>query len=231
MCGIFGHYQDRLDNDFLDSLKIQNHREFEFRDKFAVRVTDQAPVIRLNESGNNTLETMVFGLIPAWSKYEKVEFSTFNARSETITETRTFVAPFKKRRGLVLAKHFFEFHPIPLAHGKPVKVPYCFAFKDRRPFVMAVIWDENTIATDKTIRSFSIVTTPPISVVKPYHHRSPLILNVEDALKWINPDSEEHELRSLMQPAAGVEMEGWEVARLVNNFRNPDGPDLIKPVL
>lgn len=230
MCGVFGNYDGRLDAEFLESLMVKNKTGYDFKDRYAIRPTNHADVIRLDESGNNVLEPMVFGLIPSWSKFEKVEFSTFNARSETVAETRTYMHPFKKRRGLVLAKHFFEFHPIPMDNGKPVKVPYCFAFKDRRPFVMAVIWDENSIATDKTIRSFSIITTPPISVVKPYHHRSPLILTPEDALKWVNPDAEEHELRKLMQTTDGTEMEAWEVSRLVNNYRNPDSKQLIEPI-
>jgi putative SOS response-associated peptidase YedK len=228
MCGVYGYYHDKLDDEFLSSLLVDKPKEFEFSEKYAIRVTNSAPAIRLDVSGHNKLELMRFGLIPSWSKYEKIDFSTFNARSESIADTKTYAKAYRTRRGLVLAKHFFEFKPAAV-DGKTVKIPYCFAFKDRRPFVMAMVWEENVIASDKPIHSFSIVTTEPISVVKPYHHRSPLILTLKEALKWIDPDSDEKEINELMVPASGDEMEAWEVSRLVNNFRNPDGKELIKP--
>ena len=37
-----------------------------------------------SKDGNRTLEQMRWGLIPSWAKDDKIGFSTFNARADTI---------------------------------------------------------------------------------------------------------------------------------------------------
>ena len=49
-----------------------------------------------------------WGLVPSWSKTEKAEFSTFNARSENVQKSPVFRTPFAKRRCLMPASSFFE---------------------------------------------------------------------------------------------------------------------------
>jgi putative SOS response-associated peptidase YedK len=81
--------------------------------------------------------------------------------------------------------------------GKQVSEPHYFTLDE--PFVFAAVYDVNTIASDKPIYSFSIVTTEPNEVVRPVHPRAPRILSPEDALRWLDSDLEVHELRTCLK--------------------------------
>ena len=68
-----------------------------------------APVIRRAEDGERECVMARFGLIPWWSKDEKVGWSTMNARSETAAEKPAFKTPYERRqRCIVPAWEIFE---------------------------------------------------------------------------------------------------------------------------
>jgi len=46
--------------------------------------TDKLPVVRLDRDGNRELAVLRWGLIPFWTKDEKVGFKSINARAETV---------------------------------------------------------------------------------------------------------------------------------------------------
>ena len=50
-----------------------------------------------------------WGLLPAWSKEAKMDYSTFNARAETVSSKPTFRAAFRHRRCLIPCDGFYEF--------------------------------------------------------------------------------------------------------------------------
>ena len=55
-----------------------------------------------------------WGLIPAWSKEPKTEYSTINARAETVAAKPAF----RCRRCLVPADAYFEWQARPLCLGE-----------------------------------------------------------------------------------------------------------------
>lgn len=59
-------------------------------------------------SGENRLELMWWGLVPAWSREPKVAYSTINARAETVASKPAFRKPLSSRRCLVPATGYFE---------------------------------------------------------------------------------------------------------------------------
>jgi putative SOS response-associated peptidase YedK len=50
------------------------------------------------EKMERELAIMQWGLIPAWSKSGKMEFATFNAKSETVATAASYRSAFKSRR-------------------------------------------------------------------------------------------------------------------------------------
>src|SRR6266851_3425909 len=101
MCGVFGLSKRSLDDRYMSRWNIAKY--VDWGDRYNIRPTQLAPVIVQSESGSNKLELMRFGLIPAWSKSEKMEFSTINARAETVDTLPTYRQPFKEHRCLILA--------------------------------------------------------------------------------------------------------------------------------
>jgi putative SOS response-associated peptidase YedK len=74
-----------------------------------VTIPSNQPRIRNNrDTGERELVLLRWGMVPFFTKSlsEIKGLSTINARAETITTTRTYREPFKKRRCLVPASGF-----------------------------------------------------------------------------------------------------------------------------
>src|SRR3990170_4599325 len=81
----------------------------------------------------NKLELMKWGLIPSWAKDQNIGYKMINARSETITQKKSF----KSKRCLIPSEGFYEWDK----KGGSRK-PYRFYMKDDSVFSMAGLWDE-----------------------------------------------------------------------------------------
>ena len=98
--------------------------------RYNIAPTQAIPVIRATASGRE-LAMLRWGLIPSWSKDDKMGNRLLNARSETAAEKPSFRTAFRRRRCLVVADGFYEWKKI--GNGKagsgkgPPKQPYYFA--------------------------------------------------------------------------------------------------------
>src|SRR5579859_2132303 len=79
------------------------------------------PVIR-----SDGLAKLQWGLVPFWSKTPTTEYSTFNAKAESVAKSSAYREPFKKRRCLIPADCFYEW-----TREKP-KTRYRFQMPDRK---------------------------------------------------------------------------------------------------
>jgi putative SOS response-associated peptidase YedK len=138
---------------------------------------------------------MRWGLIPFWSKTDKPEYSTFNAKSETIAKSPAFREPFKKRRCLLPATHFFEW-----SKTTP-KVRHRFGMADGKPFVFAGLWD--SWGKDDKIESCTLITTTANEALESFHHRMPVILHESDYGLWLDPKASPEDLLALLVPYTG----------------------------
>ena len=66
----------------------------------------------------------------------------------------------------------------------------------------------------------AIVTCPPNGLLAPIHNRMPVILPAAARDRWLEPHTEERELRELLAPLPSEEMEAYEVSTLVNSPKN-----------
>jgi putative SOS response-associated peptidase YedK len=103
--------------------------QFDLGDDFAdivprynIAPSQQVLAIRVPEPGaNRQLVRLKWGLIPSWAKDAKIAYSTINARADTVATKPAFRTAFKKRRCLVLADGYYEWH----TEGKD-KQPFLF---------------------------------------------------------------------------------------------------------
>lgn len=130
-----------------------------------------APVILLDK-GKYQIKMFNFALIPVWSKERRPKFSTHNVRLETVLEKPTWKRPFLKNHCLVPISTFIE----PIYIGKFAGNMVKFELAECA-FVPAVFDHWTDKETDKTINSFSILTSDPGKFVnKIGHERSPIFI-------------------------------------------------------
>ena len=93
---------------------------------------------------------MRWGLVPIWWEKKLKEVpATFNARAETVATKPMFRDAFTRRRCLMPASGYYEWHDTPES-----KQPYYFTRRDGQPITIAAIHDNWTDpATSEAIRS------------------------------------------------------------------------------
>ncbi len=156
------------------------------------------------------IRSLEWGLIPFWvkdtEKAETIRKMTFNARAENIFETPSFRVPVRKRRCIVIADGFFEWH-----HRGGRRYPYYLRLKSGDPFGMAGIWDRW-----ESHDTFSIITTDANSLVAEIHNtkkRMPVILKRATEKRWLSEGLSKDDIKEMLVPYPEDEMEGWPVGR------------------
>ena len=213
--------------------ELQARFDFEARDlvlrpRYNVAPTQEVVAILGDgdNPGHNRAELMRWGLIPFWAKDAKIGARMINARAETVAEKPAFRTALRKRRCLVLADGFYEWKK-----EENGKTPMYIAAKSRGPFAMAGLFETWKSPEDELIRSCTIITTSPNTLMEDIHDRMPVILPKDAETIWLDPKLEDQEtLTSLLTPYPAEEMEAYVVSTLVNTAKN-DFPECITEVV
>lgn len=91
----------------------------EARASYNIAPSARILVARTTPDGPRGLALLKWGLVPAWSNAPKTEYSTINARAETVAEKPAYRSAFRHRRCLIAADGFYEWHPQPDGHKQP----------------------------------------------------------------------------------------------------------------
>jgi putative SOS response-associated peptidase YedK len=169
--------------------------------------------IRFNpETKQRSLDTLVWGLVPYWSKDGNTGF--INARAERIDMASAFRRPFQKRRCLIPADGFYEWHKTPEG-----KVPYSIEMKNGSPFVFAGLWDGwQNPHTKEWLRTCVIITGEPNDLVAQIHNRMPAILATETHDAWLSGESG----KEILRPFPANEMTARPISKRINKPENND---------
>ena len=190
-------------------------------------IAPSQPVAVIPNTGDNVVSMYKWGLIPSWSKDPSIGDRMINARSESLAEKPSFRNAFRRRRCLILADGFYEWK---LSTGAKIKQPIYIRLEDGRPFAFAGLWEFWKSPDGTEIRSCTIITTQPNSLLQPIHNRMPVILAPDAYRVWLSPDDQAATLlNKLLVPYPPEEMVAIPVSKLVNSPQY-DSPELIKPV-
>ncbi len=178
--------------------------------------TQPGPILRKEESGL-VMDIARWGLVPAWAKDSKLKYPTHNARSETVAEKPSFRSAFRARRCLVPAGGYYEWR------GEPGnKTRYFIRPRTEKLFLFAGLWEVWQPAEGEGILSYTIVTTVPNGVMEPIHDRMPVILDQEQAGKWLDPGVEAKELvatlQGMLNPCPNEWIEAWETVKHPSSY-------------
>jgi putative SOS response-associated peptidase YedK len=150
-----------------------------------------------------------------------------NARAETLAEKPAFRAAYRRRRCLVLADGFYEWQVQP---GKKAKLPMYIQMESKEPFAFAGLWEIWHSGDGSEVRSCTIITTEPNTLMKTIHNRMPAILAPGDYQAWLSTgEKDASELAPLIRSYPAEEMIAYPVSRLVNSPNN-DSPECILPL-
>lgn len=152
-----------------------------------------------------------WGLIPHWSKDQKIGATMINARIETIKEKSTYTESFETRRCIVPIDSFYEWKKI----GKQ-SIPYRISTKDQKICSLAGLWDTWINEKGEEIGSYTIITIPANNFMKPIHDRMPVILTEESEKLWLNEDLKPNEHLSLLKAYDDEQMQSYTVSPRVN---------------
>jgi putative SOS response-associated peptidase YedK len=195
-----------------------------------------APVIILQE-GKPTIVNMQFGLTPFWAKKKMY---LFNARAEGdanenddihytggkgIISKPAFRKPIREQRCLVIANAFMEG-----PKTEKLSKPYLCYLRNRESFCMAGIYDTYIDKeTGEITQSFAIITTVANELMQKIgHHRSPVILEQADEMKWLQ-SADLAQVTALLKPYPAVLMNAYPIDAAIKNQKN-NAPEFLKPV-
>jgi putative SOS response-associated peptidase YedK len=148
-----------------------------------------------------------------------------NARSETVQTRPMFRQLIATRRCLVPVDGFYEWHAT--ATGK---MPHYVRLADDVPMLIAGLWDRWRHGDERSIESFTILTTTANELVAKVHDRMPVIVDAGDVATWLEDAADDTAAAvALLRPYPPKGMLAYPVSRRVNAAQN-EGPDLIERV-
>lgn len=216
MCGRFAFYSPSEATAAL--FGVESATAVESRHNIAP--TQFIAAIRRDQEASNELVMLRWGLIPSWAKDPSIGNRMINARAETVAEKPSFRTAYRRRRCLVLADGFYEWHT-----EDGVKTPYFISLANGNPFAFAGLWEHwQSKETEESLQTTTIVTTAANEFLSQLHHRMPIVLEPKNAGRWLDGDMKLLDEMTANAPA----FRAWPVDRLVNNARN-ESPDLIIP--
>jgi putative SOS response-associated peptidase YedK len=157
-------------------------------------------------------------------------YNTLNARSETLFESRLFSNVIRKQRCLVLCSGFFEWRHKNPGKKNSEKYPFYVSLKDDGMLVFGGIWEKFTDReTGEIIHTYSIITAPANELMELVHNskkRMPLIIQPENALKWLEKDLGEDEIKSFLKPFDAGRLKAKPIKKINPRLNYEDDPDL-----
>lgn len=137
-------------------------------------------VVRNSEKGKRHLAAVEWGLVPEWRK-DIGDKPLINARVETIAAKPSFRSSVKRQRCLVPFTDWYEWRTV---NGR--KAPFRIRPHDGVLGAFAGIWATwHGPGGDNWLETMAIVTASTHSVLKPLHHRRPLVVPPEQYTDWL----------------------------------------------
>lgn len=183
-----------------------------------------AAVRKSPDKKNRQLDMLRWGLIPGWARDMKVGYRMINGRAETLAQKPSFRSAFRKRRCLIAADGFYEWH-----HAGKSRTPYFIQLKNDPVFAFAGLWESWNSPEGRTIESCTIITTAANELVKRMHDRMPVIISPDQYDTWLQDNAAPDSLQQLLRPYPADEMQMHRVGPGVNSPKN-DAPECILPL-
>jgi len=189
--------------------------------RYNVAPTQPVPVV-LAERGVRRFVLMRWAFLPAWAKDPKKFGVVINARSESIAEKPAFKNAIRRRRGLIPADGYYEWHDAP-PRKRPLFVHPAQGGPQGSLMAFAAVWETWTGPNGEEVDTVAIVTTAASRDLAAFHPRMPVTIAPDQFELWLDTSEVETEAAMSLLVAPPVGTFTWhEVSTLVNKVDNDD---------
>lgn len=180
----------------------------------------------INDGEENRAGYLRWGFVPSWSSDPTIGYKMVNARSEEIEQKRSYLPSYKSKRCILLVDSFYEWKT-----ENGIKQPFRFILKDRSYMPLAGIYSTSKQPDQSLLHTCSILTTSANPLIKPIHHRMPVILQKDKETKWLNRSIRDPKLlKDCTTPYPYQDMHFYPVSKRVNQIKYDD-PFLLEEVM
>lgn len=188
-----------------------------FPPRHNIAPTQPIPVVMV-ENGVRHFRLMRWGLLPAWVKDPRQFALLINARAETVQEKPAFKNAIRRRRCLIPADGYYEWHD----SGKR-KRPYFIHRRDGSAIGLAGLAETWIGPNGEELDTVAIVTAPASADLASLHHRVPVTLAPGDFDRWLDcSDDSAEAVMELLKPPREGEFAWHEISTRVNRTVNDD---------
>ena len=195
----------------IEEMKIEEWKAQSYKPNYNIAPTNFSPVIIKDKI--RITKMMRWGLVPSWSKNDKISSKMINARVETILEKPVFSGLVKSNRCIVLADGYYEW-------TRQHRQPYYITHSENKILPLAGLWTSWQSSSSNILSTYTVITTSPVNSIDHIHNRMPLILDKNSIEKWIDCNrfaiSECLEDISLIKP----DLRFYPVSKIVNSSKN-----------
>lgn len=194
-----------------------------FPPRYNIAPTQPVPVVRLHE-GARQFMLMRWGFIPGWVRDPRDFPLVINIRAESAATKPSFRAALARRRCLMPADAFYEWHR--LGQGRQAESrAYLFRRPDRGLFAFAALWETWHSQDGSEIDTVALVNGPANGLMAAIHERCPVIVAPRDFDAWLDPAAEARDTAALLRPPPDDLLEMVRIGNAVNKVAN-DGPEV-----
>jgi putative SOS response-associated peptidase YedK len=181
------------------------------------------PAVRNSKPGpKHEVVPLRWGLVPSWAQSDEGATQLVNARAETLATKPSFRDALRTRRCLIPASGFYEWE-----HRGRARQPWLFRLQGDRPFGFAGLWDTWRAPDGSALETCAVITTEPNALMRPIHHRMPVLLTPEQFAPWLDARvTDPAELAPLLRIPPAGQLHALAVRRFVSNVRH-EGPECI----
>lgn len=195
-----------------------------FPPRHNIAPTQPIPVVIL-DNGKRHFRLMRWGLVPAWVKDPRNFTLLINARAETAREKPAFKNAMKRRRCLIPADGYYEWHT---ASGR--KSPFFIHRRDGAPVAFAALAETWIGPNGEEVDTAAIITAAASQDLAMLHHRVPVTILPSDFERWLDCGAYDvAEVMALLRAPAPGEFTWYEVSTRVNSVANDDA-QLVLPI-
>lgn len=227
MCGRFA-LDDEL-NELMVEFALAGHRFPDHRPSWNIAPTQTVPIIVAHGSPSGGLERILgparWSLVPPWADSLSIPYSTFNARSESVSTTRSFRGALAAHRCLIPATGYYEWK----TEGK-VKTPHFVGHADGHTLAFAGLYSWwRGPDSDHPVATATILTRQAPPSLAWLHDRTPVVLGKDTFDRWLDPHTPltQKEIDQLVEHTTSEvnSLTAYPVGPVRGN-----SPDLIRPL-
>lgn len=199
------------------SVEVPDH----YKPRYNAAPTQLLPVITKGSSG---ISWFYWGRPPHFAKNRNLAEKLINLPSETLLDRPVLKKMLIQTRCIVPADGFYLWKKI----GKKTAIPHRVTEASQKLFSFAGLWEEFEDEDGSMVHTFTLLTVESNETVRPLNDRMPVIFDKVQEAAWLNPESSEADLTSILKSFPSGKLGVYTVSSMINDPEK-DQPSLIRP--